>query len=252
MMLLVDIGNSRVKWATCDRGEFGTQRAEPHAGWTIEDWRRSLFDVPGIDRVVAASVAGGPSAAALNEAARAETGGPATFVTTSLDAGGVRNAYAEPRLLGVDRWLAVIAAHRMARGPCCVADVGTAATLDGVSGDGQHLGGFIMPGPELMMRSLWGGTADLATHTATSGAAGSALFADNTRDAIERGCRIAVAAFVDRGVTDMTRRLGPPPALLLTGGAAPGIAPLLETPCTWVPDLVLRGLAIAAEATAGA
>jgi type III pantothenate kinase len=252
MMLLVDIGNSRVKWATCDRGDLGAQRAEPHAGWTVEDWRRTLLDVPGIDRVLVASVAGGPSTAALNEAVRAETGRPAVFVTTSLDAGGVRNAYADPKLLGVDRWLAVIAAYRMTRGACCVADVGTAATLDGVSGDGQHLGGFIVPGPELMMRSLWGGTADLASRTATSGAAGQSPFADNTRDAIERGCRLAVAAFVDRGVTDMTRHLGSPPALLLTGGAAPDIAPLLETSCEWVPDLVLRGLAIAGEATAGA
>jgi type III pantothenate kinase len=251
MMLLVDIGNSRVKWAIAGRGQLGAQHAASHAGWTIEDWRRSLFGVPGIDRVVASSVAGGPSAAALNEAARLETGRPATFVATSPEAAGVRNAYPDPGLLGIDRWLAVIAAHRIARGACCVADIGTAATLDGVARDGQHLGGFIVPGPDLMMRSLWGGTADLASHTAASSAPGQALFADNTRDAIERGCRLAVAALVDRGVTDMTRRLGMRPMLLLTGGAAPTIESLLETPCEAVPDLVLRGLAILAEAAAG-
>ncbi len=251
MMLLVDIGNSRVKWATLDRGQLGAQRAASHAGWSAEDWRRTLFDVRGIERVVAASVAGGPSAAALDEAARRETGRAATFVRTSREAAGVLNAYPDPQLLGVDRWLAVLAAWRIARGACCVADVGTAATLDGVVGDGRHLGGFIVPGPDLMMRSLWGGTADLASHTATSGAPGQALFADNTRDAIERGCRLAVAALVDRGVAEMTRQLGARPLLFLTGGAAPSVAPWIETPHEPVPDLVLRGLAIAAEGRDG-
>jgi type III pantothenate kinase len=244
MLLLVDIGNSRVKWATFDRGRLGVQRAAPHAGWTIHDWRRTLFDAPGIDCVVAASVAGGESAAALSDAAQLETGRAAIFVTTSREAGGVRNAYSDPQLLGVDRWLAVIAAHQAERGACCVADVGTAATLDAVTGDGQHLGGFIVPGPELMMRSLWRGTADLAVHAATSGAGGEALFADNTRDAIERGCRLAVAALIDRGVREMARRLGSKPALVLTGGTAASIAPFLETAASIVPDLVLRGLAI--------
>lgn len=249
MMLLVDIGNSRVKWATLDGGRLGEQQAAAHAEWTVDDWRRSLFDAPGIDRVVAASVAGGPSAAALDEAARRATGRPAVFVATSAEAAGVRNAYPDARLLGVDRWLAVIGAYRMVRGPCCVADVGTAATLDGVARDGRHLGGFIVPGPELMMRSLWGGTAALAIHAATSGAAAGAPFADNTRDAIERGCLLAVAALIDRGVVEMSRQLGVRPTLLVTGGGAAALADRIDTPAEWVPDLVLRGLAVlAAEA----
>jgi type III pantothenate kinase len=246
MMLLVDVGNSRVKWATFDRGQLGVQSAAAYSGWTMDDWRRALFATPGVESVFVASVAGEASAALLTEAARLETGRPARFVATRREAGGVRNAYPEPRLLGVDRWLAAIAAYRLARGACCVADVGTAATLDGVASDGQHVGGFIVPGPELMMRSLWGATSDLASHTATSGAAAGAPFADNTRDAIERGCRLAVAAMVDRTVAEMTRLLGSTPVLVLTGGGAPGIEALIETPARPVSDLVLRGLAIAA------
>jgi type III pantothenate kinase len=246
MMLLVDVGNSRVKWATFDCGQMGVQSAAAYSGWTMDDWRRALFATPGVESVFVASVAGEASAALLTEAARLETGRPAQFVATRREAGGVRNAYPEPRLLGVDRWLASIAAYRLARGACCVADVGTAATLDGVASDGQHVGGFIVPGPELMMRSLWGATSDLASHTATSGAAAGAPFADNTRDAIERGCRLAVAAMVDRTVAEMTRLLGSAPVLVLTGGGAPGIEALIETPARPAPDLVLRGLAIAA------
>jgi type III pantothenate kinase len=246
MMLLVDLGNSRVKWAAWRDGRLGEQHAAAYAGWSVEDWQRTLFAEPGVEKVVAARVGGGPDAAALDAAARNVTGRPVKFVATTAEAGGVRNAYPEPGLLGVDRWLAVIGAYHRVGGACCVADVGTAATLDGVDADGRHLGGFIVPGPDLMMRALWRGTADLATHTATSGAAAGAPFADNTRDAIERGCRLAVAALVDRSVKEMTRRLGAEPRLLLTGGAASEVASLLEASAEPVPDLVLQGLAIVA------
>jgi type III pantothenate kinase len=243
--LLVDIGNSRVKWATLDGARLGKQQAASYSGWTRDDWRRELLSMDGIDQVLAASVSAAPSAV-LDAAAVVAIGRPVTFVSTSREAGGVRNAYREPQLLGVDRWLAVIAGHAATRGACCVADVGTAATFDAVTASGEHLGGFIVPGPELMVRSLHGGTADLAGRTAASGAAGDAPLADNTRDAIERGCRLAVAAMIDRAVADVESRLGSASLLLLSGGAAPAVAPLLRSPATVVPDLVLRGLAVLA------
>jgi type III pantothenate kinase len=251
MMLLVDIGNSRVKWATLDNGRLGEQQAAAYEGWSVQEWRRALFDRPGIERVLAASVAGGPVAETLARAAEIETRSPVRFVAGERETAGVRSGYADHRLLGVDRWLAVVAAYRSVRGACCVADIGTAATFDAVTGGGQHLGGFIVPGPALMMRSLWRGTADLAERTASSGTAAEAPLADNTRDAIERGCLLAVAAFVDRGVAEVRRRLGIEPTLLLTGGGAAVLRPLIGTRCEEVPDLVLRGLAAVAEAAPG-
>lgn len=247
--LLVDIGNSRVKWAILERGRLGEQRAAAHAGWTSDDWRRSLFQAPAIDRVVAASVAGGAGVEGFRAAALQETGREATFVATARQAAGVRNAYSDPGLLGIDRWLAVIAAHREGQGACCVVDVGTAATIDAVTADGQHLGGFIVPGPQLMMRSLWRGTGELAAKTASSGPAAASLFADNTRDAIERGCCLAVAALIDRCVADVSVALGTTPALLMTGGAAGQVAPHVRTPGRVVPDLVLRGLTVLSAGT---
>lgn len=242
MKLLVDIGNSRVKWATLEDGRLGPQHAAVYQGWSDQDWRRELLGDGPVEAVIAASVSSGP-ASVLDAAARLAIGQGAWFVETAREAAGVRNAYREPRLLGVDRWLAIIAAHAMQRGPCCIADVGTAATFDAVTADGQHLGGFIIPGPDLMVRSLHRETADLASHTAASGAAGEAPLADNTRDAIERGCRLAVAAMIDRGVADVAARLGSQPGLLLTGGGAPAVMPLLRTSVEPVPDLILRGLA---------
>ncbi|MGB5103625.1 MAG: type III pantothenate kinase [Steroidobacteraceae bacterium] len=242
--LLVDIGNSRVKWALLEDGRLGEQQAAAHAGWTPDDWRRALFARRGIDRVLAATVAGAGGADALRAAALLETGTEATFVTTTREAAGVCNGYQDAGLLGVDRWLAVIAAHRLVPGACCVVDVGTAATIDAVRADGQHLGGFIVPGPDLMMRSLWGGTSDLATRTAGSGARAAGLFADNTRDAIERGCRLAVAALIERCLDELARALPGPPVLLLTGGAAGHVSPYLREPGRLVPDLVLQGLSV--------
>ena len=243
MRLLVDIGNTRVKWALLDGDALGSQHAADHAQWQVEDWQRALCAEPGIESVLAASTSAA-AAALLDAAARRATGRSVEFVRSAREAAGVRNAYRDPGLLGVDRWLAVIAAHERVDGPCCVADFGTATTFDAVDACGTHLGGYIVPGPALMVASLHAGTSDLAHRTAASGAAGDAPLADNTRDAIERGCRLAAAAFVDRGVRDVSARLGVAPRLLVTGGAAGLVAPLLQSPAEIVENLVIQGLAV--------
>jgi type III pantothenate kinase len=244
MMLLVDIGNSRVKWSVCADGVLAPQRAAAYAGWSSDDWGRELFAEPGIRRVVVASVAGGEGIERLRAATLARARCDLQVVTTSGEAAGVRNAYPEPRLLGVDRWLAVVAAHHLTHAACCVVDVGTAATIDAVTADGRHLGGFIVPGPRLMVSSLLRHTSDLESHRAASVTDDGALFANNTRDAIERGAVVALAALADRSVQDLERLTGPKPNLILTGGAAPLVLPYLRHGAQHVPDLVLQGLAV--------
>jgi type III pantothenate kinase len=241
-LLLVDIGNSRVKWARCEAGELGTQRAAAYADWSTAQWRTELFGGQPIRRVLAASVAGDACLAKLDAATRDATGRGVERITTQRAAAGVVNGYADPRLLGVDRWLAVIGAYRRVAGACVVADIGTAATIDVVAGDGRHCGGYIVPGPQLMVASLLDGTRDLASFRATSPPGLGADFADNTRDAIERGCRVALAAWVERCLGDAERLVGVRPRLLLTGGALPELLPYLAVEGEAVPDLVLRGL----------
>lgn len=243
MMLLVDIGNTRVKWAQCTGDALAPQQAAEYAHWTVDDWQRRLFGSHRFEQVVAASVAGEPSTRNLVEAARRSGVGAVRFVESTTAAGGVRNAYPDPRLLGVDRWVAVIGAYHLCGGACCIVDVGTAATVDAVDGDGQHLGGYIVPGPHMMVRSLHTGTSQLASHTAASGGGAGALFADNTREAIERGCRVALAALADRAHADLARATGTLPTLVLSGGAAAEIQPWIRAPVRPVPDLVLHGLA---------
>jgi type III pantothenate kinase len=248
MTLLVDIGNSRVKWARLGDDGPGEQSAAEYADWSATDWRAALFAGAPVERVLAASVAGESAGAALDAAARLATGQPARFVATTRAAGGVRNGYSDPGLLGVDRWLAVVGAYARVRGACVVADIGTAATIDVVAADGRHRGGYIVPGPRLMVGSLLRSTRELAPRHASSGASSTdAVFADNTRDAIERGCRLTLAALIDRSVADAGRDSVERPRLLLTGGAAPEVLPHLRSTVEHLPDLVLRGLAVVAR-----
>jgi len=246
VILLIDIGNSRVKWATLDGRSLGSQQSAEYALWSVQEWRATLFAIPRIRRVVAANVAGEAVAQLLREAARLERGCEVEFVTSGRAAAGVRNAYRDPLLLGIDRWLAVIAAHHRTHRACCIVDVGTAATIDAVTAEGRHLGGFIVPGPRLMVASLLKGTSDLEDHAAASERSPGSLFADNTHDAIERGCCLALAALTERAAQELERQDGATPVLLFTGGAALLVAPFVRSPLELVPDLVLRGLAVLA------
>jgi len=246
VILLVDIGNSRLKCAHLAGGRIGPQQSFEYAAWTVEDWRRQLFDGNAVAGVFAATVAGGASETRLRSAAAAAGVGQVRFVQSTASAAGVRNGYAAPAQLGVDRWLALIAAHRHWTGPCCVVDVGTAATVDALAADGTHFGGFIVPGPDLMNRSLMYGTSELATRAARAAGDAEGFYADNTREAIGRGCVLALVALAERASDELERRAGSAPRLLVTGGAGESLLPWLRRPAEFVPDLVLRGLAVLA------
>lgn len=165
------------------------------------------------------------------------------FAASTAALAGVRNAYSQPGLLGVDRWMALLGAWQLQLAPCCIVDVGTAATVDALDARGTHLGGFIVPGPQLMVRSLHSGTSDLAAFSGASDAGPARPFADNTRDAIERGCCLALASLVDRSLDELGIRLGVRPRLVATGGALGLVEPYVVSEVRRVPDLVLHGLA---------
>jgi type III pantothenate kinase len=241
VILLIDIGNSRVKWATFKEGKLGAQGAAAHGCWGEADWRREI-EQSGATRVLAASVAAPARNALLTAACREAIGRSPEFVASSPAAAGVRNGYSNPAQLGVDRWLAVIGAFHLYRAACCVIDAGTALTIDGVDASGQHLGGFIVPGPRLMVDSLLTGTSDLAGRWAWESTPDHASFPTNTRDAIEQGCLEALAGLVASASRRLERR-GGAPRLVVTGGGAQILAPWLSQPTEFIPDLVIQGLA---------
>ena len=243
-VLLVDIGNTRIKWSMLRGDRLGRQKALDHAGITARDLERQLFTTRGITRVVAASVAGTRLNRLLARTCRHKTGVVCEFVTSARNAAGLTTRYKEPWRLGVDRFMAVIAAYHMARARgACVVDIGTAMTVDLVDPLGVHLGGAIIPGPELMVNSVLKNTAGIARR-ASGALANRGLFAQDTRAAIGQGARYAVAAIVDRAVVEAQRALQRTPLVLLTGGAAVQVESLLQCSYVSVPDLVLRGVAL--------
>jgi type III pantothenate kinase len=243
-VLLIDIGNTRVKWARVVNGRLMRQRAAAHAGWESEDFaRRVIGRAHGIERVIVASVAGAQIDRRVSAAARASGAVAPQFVVSARRLGGVSTAYGEPWRLGVDRLVAVIGAHELVpRRAACVVDVGTAMTIDLIDARGRHRGGAIIPGPALMVESLLRDTSGILKRSGGT-SAGRSLFARSTRAAIELGARYAAAAIVDRAVTEARAALGVAPRVLLTGGAAPAIDRLIRSAHANVPDLVLRGLA---------
>jgi type III pantothenate kinase len=242
MILLIDIGNSRAKWATFSEGKLGVQGAAAHGSWGEADWRREI-EGSGASRVLAASVATPARNALLTEACQRSLGRPPEFVVSTAAAAGVRNGYSNPAQLGVDRWLAVIGAFHRHTAACCVVDAGTAMTIDAVDGAGQHLGGFIVPGPRLMVDSLLTGTSDLADRWSWDSSPDTMRFPGNTRDAIEHGCLRALASLVESTRRQLASHASQAPRVVLTGGGAALLAPWIPQPIDFIPDLVLQGLA---------
>ena len=247
MTLLIDIGNTRIKWARADARGLGEQSAAVHADWTEQDFVQQVLDAgPKAERVAIANV-GGKRMGDLAQAALLRTWQlQPEFMQSPAAAAGMRNAYPEPAKLGVDRWMAMLGGRSLEAGPICVVSVGTAMTIDGVDAKGLHLGGVIVPGPDLMVSSLLKNTSEIAQRAATGLPRLEQLFADNTLGAIQQGAVQALAALVDRSLETMREQLGQAPALLLTGGASSRLRGAIRSPGREIPDLVLRGLLVAA------
>jgi len=243
MILLFDIGNTRIKWATFDERGLGSQTAAVHADWNADNVTNTvLAGLPRPDRVLISNVGGSRIGNVVRNAIEKYWQRIPEFMASTSSACDVRNAYPVPENLGVDRWLAVIAAHARKQQLNCVVSVGTAMTIDGVDATGLHLGGVIVPGPALMVTSLLRNTSEIARR-ATQGSADESLFADNTLGAVQQGAVHALAALVERSFDAMRLAARTEPELILTGGAAALISPLIHREQTAIPDLVLQGLA---------
>jgi type III pantothenate kinase len=239
MKLLLDIGNTRVKWALWNGTELQSGGASAHADFADDAWR----DLPAVDSIWVASVAATSLNERVDDAARGRFGIAARFVRSRAQACGVRNAYGQPERLGVDRFLALVAAHAQAREPTIVVSCGTALPLDALAADGTHLGGLIAASPDLALAALRGGTANLG-----AAPAGRIVeIADNTADAMQSGAWLAAVALIDHFVEQTAKRMAVAPALVLTGGGAPRIGELIALPHRIDPEMVLRGLAVFAD-----
>jgi len=244
--LLIDIGNSRIKWCVARGARRALQRVLPLTGTGSAAFARIARAARGATAVIAVCVAGDARERALARALRT-AGLPAPrFIRSSAAAAGLRNSYREAWRLGADRWVAAIGAWHDAgqRRAVCVIDIGTATTVDVVDAWGRHQGGLITPGPELMQRALLTGTRGIARRARGGARITSATLARDTATAIQLGAHQATAALIERAATDARRAHGPRTVIYLTGGGAPAVQPLLRVRVQACPDLVLRGLAV--------
>lgn len=237
MILLVDAGNTRIKWrlvaddavqAVLEEGALG------HDG--IDTIGRLRERHRGPLRVVGSNVAGTAVAKRITAALGVDA---VEWLRPAPQACGVRNLYDYPEQLGADRWAALIGARHTHAQASLVVTAGTATTVDLLSADGDFLGGLILPGVDLMQQSLARGTAQLPL--------ADGRYVPQPRrtvDAIRSGCLHAQAGAIER----MFRQIAAEPGALclLGGGAADSFAALLDIPLRRIDNLVLCGLAVVA------
>lgn len=228
MFLLIDAGNTRIKFGSHDGRDWLLRDALRHADI-------SAFHLPDEcvpQRVLVANVAGAEVAQALRtRLAVVAPGVPVEFLRAEALRCGLRNGYANPAQLGADRWAALVGAWRELGRACLVVSAGTATTVDFIDADARFAGGCILPGLDMMRASLAGGTANLPL---AEGA--YVAHPDNTLDAIASGCLNAQLGAIDR------MRMPANLPLVLTGGAADALTPLLPGEVLLRPWLVLDGL----------
>lgn len=240
MNLLVDIGNSRLKWATSEREGLAAGTAMPNPALNEESLAEVWRDLPRPDRLAISCVGARRLAEMAGAVASALWPGIAIIEAKSEAlAFGVKNAYLQPEKLGVDRWLALLAARRYYAPPVCIADCGTAITVDLLDEHGRHLGGMICPGLALMKKSLCSGTE--ALHYDDS--AFTVGPANHTGAAIYSGILSAAAGLIEHVLSAQSEHC----QLLLTGGDAQQIADQLDRTCRIDADLVFRGLSLLLE-----
>jgi len=254
--LLVDIGNSRIKWNTV---VSGTQEFEQ--GTRADDWvQATLLNVldniwqplSDVSRVVVASVAGPEVHSMVNQWWQRHHKLTPEFVTTTKQFGDLSNGYHDYRELGIDRWLGVIAArHAYPSQPFIVIGCGSAITIDTVLADGRHQAGPIIPGQSIMLQAL-------RDHTALDVPKSAEIpptldtFVDGTNNAIVNGVNFAAVAAINSAIVAIIRQISDKSSkvadtngvkIIATGGAAQTLIPLTTLKTAQIePDLVLKGL----------
>lgn len=245
MMLLVDAGNSFVKWAQASHGQSLTVqgRCSIERNGLPQHLLSAWRDIPCPEKVVVASVAGNQLADAIRDAADQLWQLQPEFINSQRSFHGLVNDYAEPGRLGVDRLLGMLAAYRELGGPVLVIDCGSAVTVDLVGADGTFLGGVILPGITLACQSLAAGTANI-DNCLPDGEIDT--LAKTTADGVKAGVLAGLAGGIEKVVSEQLAQSGLTPRIVITGGDADRLANHLRLELISRPDLVLQGLYLAA------
>ena len=243
--LLMDVGNSRIKWGVLDGGEIRRTGHVARQRIAEQGLLALTTRIPRrVDDVLVSNVAGTTFATRLSGVVGAHCECEVRFAQSARSGWGVTSAYRQPRRMGVDRWVALIGAWSELRSACLVVDAGTAITIDALDDAGHHLGGQIVGGMTMMMQALAASTDGIPEVGPITGrgSADAAIFGRTTAAAVREGARNAVAGAVDRAFR-VLRAGGGEPSVVLTGGDASRILDALCEPPLHRPHIVLQGLA---------
>jgi len=246
--LVIDIGNTRLKWGLYAHPAPGAELLA-HGAVVLEDidylwelhWKNLMHKPQGMLGCV---VAGEAIKKRVEEQLIEGWGLAPHWLSSSARAAGVVNGYEHPQRLGSDRWAAIIGARQRALQqdpadppPVLAVMVGTAVTVDAVDQAGRFLGGLILPGFGLMYRALESGTAGLKVPTGEV-----RDFPTNTSDALMSGGTDAIAGAIERSLRRLRVQCGREPLLIMSGGAVTRLSHVDELPIRVVENLIFEGL----------
>lgn len=240
MKLLVDIGNSRIKWAWQTDGYLSDHQGVLYEKKDFTNClRKSWGNFPMPEQLSVANVAGTGVAEQLRQWSAENWNLEPQFARVGHSACGVINAYRDINRLGIDRWLAMIAVWKKYHAAACIVDCGTAVTIDALNGRGEHLGGVIMPGIMMMQQVLYRNT-DIPEIVATGEVGG---LARTTEQGIASGCTLAVVSLIEHMAKELRESIAGNLCYIITGGGAENIKTMLPEDFLYEPHLVLEGLA---------
>jgi len=249
MNLLIDIGNTRIKWALQNEEDWVSGTPLIRGDKAFKDIARPGWkELETPERVIVSNVAGTEFEKSVRTWVKRRWKILPEFLHSQAEQCGVTNAYSKPEKLGNDRWAALIAAHALCRGPAVILSCGTAITIDALAADGRHLGGLITPGIDLMISSVCAKATDVSIEDGDS--AEIALLASSTESAVLGGSLYAAVSLLDRVSADLNGELDGRVTVLLTGGDADRLMPLLACKSRYEPELVLKGLSVFSKETA--
>jgi len=229
--ILLDAGNTRLKWAVVDSGLWLGQGSAEYSDLIS---LQQVLDA-GCDCYIA-SVTSVANEQRIDSLLASFDIVPRRL-TSAPQFKELVNGYAHPQQLGVDRWMGLIAARRRTLEPTLVVSVGTAMTVDSLSAEGVFLGGLIVPGRDMMQQSLHQGTAHVG-----DGVGGWHAFPRTTADAVYSGIVTAMCGAIQAQHARLAEECGRTPRCMLTGGDALLLLPHLTVSVEHVPALVLEGI----------
>lgn len=225
--LLIDVGNTNAKFCLADGDSF-----------TELSYKQALETLHSIKSIAVASVADNKQVSSLLKKAL-EMEISIINAEVAAKSFGIECAYAEYKNLGIDRWLAVLAADTIyPKTNIVIVDAGTAMTIDFLSAEKKHLGGWIIPGLDLMKSSI----IEKASKVFCGEKVAKERFGTDTPSAVSNGCLFTCVGAIELAASFLTEKSTTPIKILITGGNGQELSELINQENKRDEHLVFKGL----------